>query len=271
MRLPMKPSQTPDTTAVFLIVLPSFIAVASTSLRRLCATHDLEQLHDVRGAEEMRADHVRGRRRERPRCDRRRASRCWSRGSRRGFIDLVELAEHLLLDAHVFEHGLDHDVRLRDVRVGERRLEQRHARVELVRGQLALLDLTLRRRRGFARCPRRARVARPRAAWTGIPAFRKLIEMPPPIVPAPITRGGLDLAHRCRFGNVVDARRGALGKEKVRKARDTVPCSSSANSRAPRRRPARTAAPTRPPRRCTRAAPGNSRNAVLTPCCAQTR
>ena len=58
MRLPMKPSQTPETTAVFFSVLPSFIVVASTSLRRRVAAHDLEQLHDVRRAEEVRADHV---------------------------------------------------------------------------------------------------------------------------------------------------------------------------------------------------------------------
>jgi hypothetical protein len=32
MRLPMKPSVTPDTTAVFLIFLPSAMTVASTSL-----------------------------------------------------------------------------------------------------------------------------------------------------------------------------------------------------------------------------------------------
>ena len=49
MRLPMKPSHTPETTGTFLIVLPSFMVVASTSFAGLRAAHDFQQPHDVGG------------------------------------------------------------------------------------------------------------------------------------------------------------------------------------------------------------------------------
>ena len=58
MRLPMKPWQTPATTATFLIFLASAITVASTSWRGLGAAHDFEQLHDIGGREEVHAEHV---------------------------------------------------------------------------------------------------------------------------------------------------------------------------------------------------------------------
>ena len=61
MRLPMKPWQTPATTATFLIFLPSCIAVTSTSGAVLSPAHDLEQLHHIGRREEVHADHVAGR------------------------------------------------------------------------------------------------------------------------------------------------------------------------------------------------------------------
>ena len=58
MRLPMKPSHTPETTGTFFSVLPSFMVVASTSLAVCFASHNLQQAHHVGGGEEVRADHV---------------------------------------------------------------------------------------------------------------------------------------------------------------------------------------------------------------------
>ena len=96
------------------------------------AAHDFEQAHDVRGAEEMLADHH---------------LRALGRGG--DFIDVevrgvggqdagrlgdgVDFGEHLLLERHAFEHGLDDDVRLFETVVGELRRDERHA---LVHGRL---------------------------------------------------------------------------------------------------------------------------------------
>jgi len=55
----------------------------------------------------------------------------------------VELLEYLLLDAHVLEHGFDHQVHIRQVGIVQRGLQQRHARVELVLRELALLERVL--------------------------------------------------------------------------------------------------------------------------------
>ena len=93
-RLPMKPSHTPDTTAVLPMRLASCITVASTSARRCGAAHDLEQLHHVRRAEEVHADDVlRALRRRGDPVDveRRRVGR----EDRAGLRDAVERREHL--------------------------------------------------------------------------------------------------------------------------------------------------------------------------------
>ena len=109
MRLPMKPSQTPDTTPILRIVFASRIAVASTGLARLPAADDLEQAHHVRRAEEMQADHDPGREvRAGDRVDVQR--RCVGRENRARLHDPVERREHLLLDLHVLEHRLDHQI-----------------------------------------------------------------------------------------------------------------------------------------------------------------
>ena len=50
---------------------------------------------------------------------------------------------------------------------------------------------------------------------TGIPADRKFIEMPPPIVPAPITPTLLDVARLGVLGDVLDLGRLALGEEEI--------------------------------------------------------
>ena len=93
--------------------------------------HDLDQFHDVRRAEEVHADDilgsagdaadlvdvqvggVRGQQRARP-------------------CDPVELAEDALLQFHVLEHGLDHEVALGDRVLVRAAVEQRHSFLDLV-------------------------------------------------------------------------------------------------------------------------------------------
>jgi hypothetical protein len=58
MRLPMKPSHTPETTAVLRIFLASVHHGGQHVLGGLRAAHHLEQLHHVGGAEEVHADDV---------------------------------------------------------------------------------------------------------------------------------------------------------------------------------------------------------------------
>ena len=136
MRLPMKPSQTPETTAVFLIFLAIFITVASTSLA-VALPHHFQQLHHIGGAEEVHA-HV-----------------LWTLGEGRDLVHIqgrgvgrqdgallghfVELLEHLLLDTQFLEHGFDDEVGVLQIAIVERGAEQRHALIVFFLAQLALL------------------------------------------------------------------------------------------------------------------------------------
>ena len=82
--------------------------------RRLRAAHDLQQLHHVRRAEEMRTEHgARPLRHVRDSVD----VEIGGIGgqNRRRLGDLVELREDLLLDIHFLEHRLDDEVGVRDV------------------------------------------------------------------------------------------------------------------------------------------------------------
>ena len=141
MRLPMKPSHTPETTAVFLIFLPSAITVASTSLRGLLAAHHFQQLHHVGRAEEVHADHVLRALGERG--DLVDVERGGVGGEDRARLHhLVERLEHLLLDAHLLEHRLDHQVGVLQVVVARAWCVSSAMRcVVLVLLELALLDL----------------------------------------------------------------------------------------------------------------------------------
>lgn len=55
-----------------------------------------------------------------------------------GFINGIEFPEDALLDLHVLEHRLDHDVRLRDGRVIECRRDELHACFDIGLGHAAL-------------------------------------------------------------------------------------------------------------------------------------
>src|SRR5881409_1265422 len=82
-------------------------------LRRLGAAHDLEELHDVGGGEEVHADDAlrpRGRPRDLVDVERRGVG-----GEHRvGLADLVELREDVFFNRHLLEDRLDHDVGVGD-------------------------------------------------------------------------------------------------------------------------------------------------------------
>ena len=115
----MKPSHTPETTAVFLIFLASRHDGGQHVLGGFLAAHHFQQLHHVGRAEEVHADHV---------------LRTLGEGGdlvdveRRGvggqdgagLGDAVELLEHLFLDAQFLEHGLDDEVGVLQVVVAQR-------------------------------------------------------------------------------------------------------------------------------------------------------
>ena len=120
MRLPMKPSHTPETTQVFLIFLPSAITVASTSLAVFSPRTTSSSFITLAGLKKCMPITS---------CGRLVNAAILSTSSvevlrgedRAGLHHLVERLEHLLLDAHVLEHGLDHQVGVLQVVVLQRR------------------------------------------------------------------------------------------------------------------------------------------------------
>ena len=118
MRLPMKPWQTPATTATFLIVLASCIAVSSTSGAVLAPRTTSSSFMTLAGEKKcMPTTSPRARDARRDLVD----VEIGGVGSedRAGLGDLVEPAEHLLLHVHILVDRLDDEVA-----VGER-LESR--------------------------------------------------------------------------------------------------------------------------------------------------
>ena len=101
--------------------------------RGLRAAHHLEQLHHVGRREEVQAEHVlRPRGRGRDLVDVEIGGVGGEDRARLG--DLVELAENLLLDLHILEHGLDDQVAIGEVLELERRLQQPHRAFDLLGG-----------------------------------------------------------------------------------------------------------------------------------------
>ena len=87
---------------------------------------------------------------------------------------------------------------------------------------VSLPFLSLRSRSSCGWSPGRCRAlpASISSIVTGMPALRKFIAMPPPMVPAPITRDLADLARRRVVGHVGDLAGRALGEEDVAQRRD---------------------------------------------------
>ena len=105
-----------------------------------------------------------------------------------GLHTCVELREDLLLDLHVLEHRLDHQVD-----VGERRVVERGCDSSAMRsstccvGELALVRAGSRSCAGSSPARGPAPPAASRAAPPGCPRSGSSSRCPPPIVPAPIT------------------------------------------------------------------------------------
>ena len=106
-------------------------------LAGLAPPDNLEQLHHVRGAEEMMAEHLRrtaGRAGELVDVERGRIRREDAVGARHR----RELGERRLLQVHVLEHRLDDDVHLIEAVERRGRRDERHRLLDLLRGHLAL-------------------------------------------------------------------------------------------------------------------------------------
>ncbi len=109
MRLPMKPSQTPETTAVFLIFFASCMTVASTSFAVFSPRTTSSSFITLAGLKKCMPTTS---------CGRFVNAAILSTSSvdvfeariAPGFATCVELAEHLLLHAEFLEHGFDDEV-----------------------------------------------------------------------------------------------------------------------------------------------------------------
>ncbi len=138
MRLPTKPGHTPDQRGDLADLLRELHRRGDDRLGRLLRAHDLQQAHHVRGREEVQADDRVGALR-----DARDLVDVQARsvgGEDRALLDdAVELAEHLLLDVHVLEHGFDHQVAVRQRFELQRAAQQAHALLDVLGLELAAL------------------------------------------------------------------------------------------------------------------------------------
>ena len=126
----MKPRSFVDSTGILSIVLPSAIAVAIVGFAEFLAAHHLEQLHHVRGAEEVHADDVlRALRHRGHLVDVERGG--VARENRAGLHRLVELLEDLFFQIEVLVHRFDDDVRVGNRVVVDHALDQAHTFVHL--------------------------------------------------------------------------------------------------------------------------------------------
>ncbi len=105
----MKPSQTPETTAVLPILRATDIAVASTSLRVFFALTTSSSRMMFAGLKKCRPSTSPGRRVNAAILFTSRVEVLVARMAPR-FMTASSLLEHVLLDVQVFEHRLDHEV-----------------------------------------------------------------------------------------------------------------------------------------------------------------
>ena len=244
MRLPTKPRQTPTSTGILPILRAKRHRGGDHVLRRLLAAHRLEQLHHVGRAEEVQADHVLGALGHRG--DLVDVERRGVGGEDRARLaDRVELAEDVLLELHVLEHRLDHDVLVGEGALVERAGEQAIRVLDVLgldaaRLRRALVVLAHHGEALVERGPDRASTT-----VTGMPALAKFMAMPPPMVPQPSTpHASRSCAAACR-----PARRGPSplrARRRSSSAAQPTACRSPARGRArlPWRGPRRTAAST---------------------------
>ena len=212
MRLPMKPSQTPDTTAVLPMRRASDMRGGEHVGPGLLRAHHFQQPHDVRGTEEMQAEHVAGTLGERGDARRRRASRYWWRESRRASRTASSSRNTAFLTSRSSNTASMTRSALRGRRVVERRRDRARRASRRRRASACPWPPRLRSTCGCRRCRDPALPASPRASVTGMPAFAKLMAMPPPMVPAPTTATRAIL--RC---GVLSVEPGDLRRPRVRR------------------------------------------------------
>ncbi len=171
-----------------------------------------------------------------------------------GFITASSFANTSFFTSSSLEHRLDHHVAVADVLVGLHRLDQRQPLVHLRLRDAAALDADRVVVASRAACRVSSASCVASRIFTGMPKSAKLMAMPPPMVPAPITApfsifGGFRSLRQ--LGSLADL---ALGEERVAQA-PSLRRSSRARrtARARSRGPLRTAASSPPrPRRCRR-------------------
>jgi hypothetical protein len=122
MRLPMKPSHTPDTTAVFLIFLATVITVAITSLAVLAPRTTSSSFITLAGLKKCRPTTSCGRLVNAAIVHVQRGGVGGQDGT--GLHHAVQFGEHGFLDADFFEHGLNHQVGVLQVVVAQRGAQQ---------------------------------------------------------------------------------------------------------------------------------------------------
>src|ERR1019366_3631453 len=129
----------PGDDADFLDLLRDVHAGRDHVLGGLGAAHDFQEFGDIRGAEEMQPHHI-----LRPAREIRDLVQIQGRGV--GGEDcprlrlLIEPLEHLLLHLQVLEHGLDDQIRVRDVIVGQRARDPFEPSVEFLAREPPLLQ-----------------------------------------------------------------------------------------------------------------------------------
>ncbi len=232
MRLPMKPSHTPDTTAVFLIFLASAITVASTSLPVFAPRTTSSSFITLAGLKKCMPTTS---------CGRLVNAAIWSTSSvevlrgqdRAGLHHLVERLEDLFLDAHVLEHGLDHQVGVLDVVVGQRGVRAAPCAASYLSGfSLPFLtcDFVVLADRGHAAVERLLLGLEHRHRDAGVEEVHR---------DAAAHRAGADDGHLLdrRAAACRRARRGSCWRRARRRRRGAAPCiraSSSASRKASR-------------------------------------
>ena len=159
-----------------------------------------------------------------------------------GLASLSSLPNTSLLDRHVLEHRLDHDVGVlaRAIEVGGA-VEQRRCACSASSGVSApRCTLTSDNSSRSSSRPRFSASSPVSTIVTGMPALAKLIEMPPPMVPAPITAARLISRGFTSSRHVRHLRGLALGEEDMALrlrllADDELRRTARARASAPRR------------------------------------
>ena len=208
----MNPNALVASTAVLRSALDNLNGSRNRFGRRVFAAHDFEQRHDVGRHEEVQADDFIGALRHRGHfVDVER------RGIRSedslGLYDPVEFGEDFFLDIHVLKDGFDDDVGVGQLAVVVGKLHRLAKLPRFFLRHAALLDLIHEHAHdGLFGLLDAASLES--ITCTGMPACAKVIAMPVPIVPEPMTPAFL-ISRGLASGKSRNLRKLALGKEHV--------------------------------------------------------